>query len=329
MKYYLRILPYSVSILLLIAGCGKQEETSGYITVDGTQLNYLIEGTGIPCVVIGATKNWPRKTFSEELRKYIKFIFMDNRAFVSPDVPVDINKVTIETAVDDVELLRKKLGFEKIAVSGCSYPSLLALAYAQKYPENTSHVIMIDMSPYWNDKAIKAMEENWETNASDERKEILKRNNEQLTDTVLSEVPPSWRDYVRRAPIYWYDPTYDCSWLFEGFDVNPDRSGHCLDEELPQFDFSLGAQIETPVFLALGKYSYICPFYLWDDYKDKLPNLSYNLFEKSGHFPMLEEQELFDKKLIEWIKSTKDVGNTSTLSGSGAFDLKYGFFNQT
>jgi pimeloyl-ACP methyl ester carboxylesterase len=29
---------------------------------------------------------------------------------------------------------------------------------------------------------------------------------------------------------------------------------------------------------------------------------SYNLFEKSGHFPMVEEQELFDKKLIEWIK---------------------------
>ncbi len=303
MKYYFRILPYSVSILLLIAGCGKQEETSGFITVDGTQLNYLIEGTGIPCVVIGAAKNWPRKTFSEELRKYIKFIFMDNRAFVSPDVPVDINKVTIETAVDDVELLRKKLSFEKIAVAGCSYPSLLALAYAQKYPENTSHVIMIDMSPYWNDKAIKAIEENWETNASDERKEILKRNYEQLTDSVLSEVPPYWRGYVRRAPMYWYDPTYDCAWFFEDYEVNPDRARHCLDEELPQFDFSQGAQIETPVFLALGKYSYICPYYLWDDYKDKLPNLSYNLFEKSGHFPMLEEQKLFDKKLIEWISN--------------------------
>jgi len=42
--------------------------------------------------------------------------------------------------------------------------------------------------------------------------------------------------------------------------------------------------------------------YLWDDYKDKLPNLSYNLFEKSGHYPQLEEQDLFDKKLIAWIK---------------------------
>jgi proline iminopeptidase len=271
---------------------------SGFITVDGTQLNYLIEGTGIPCLVIGATKNWPRKTFSEELRKYIKFIFMDNRAFVPPDVPVDISKVTIETAVDDVELLRKKLGFEKIAVSGCSYPALLALAYAQKYPDNASHVIMVDMTPYWNDKALKIHKEYWETHASDERKEILKRNHEQLTDEILSKVSPGkayWMRYVANAPMYWYDPTYDCSWLFESFDINPDRAGHCLDEELPHYVFTQGDEITTPVFLALGQYSFIGPYYMWDDYKDKLPNLSYNLFEKSGHYPMHEEQELLIK----------------------------------
>ena len=271
--------------------------------MDGTQLNYIIEGNGIPCVVIGSTKNWPRKTFSDELRKHIKFIFMDNRAFVLPEVPVDINKVTVETAVDDVELLRKKLDFDKIAVSGCSYPALLALAYAKKYPDHTSHVIMVDISPYYNEQVSKASNEYWKTYASDERKEILKLNREQLTDEVLSKVPPSWRGYVRSAPKYWYDPTYDCSWLFEGFDIDPDRMRHCLDKELHQFDFTKGEKINTPVFLAIARHSYVCPYYLWDDYKDKLPNLSYNLFEKSGHFPMLEEQELFDKKLIEWIKS--------------------------
>jgi len=294
----------SLAVLALLSACARQDDkSSGVITVDDTKLRYVIEGRGIPCVVIGSTKNWPRKTFSEELRKHIQFIFMDNRAFVPPDVPVDIRKVTIETAVDDVELLRQKLGFEKIAVSGCSYPALLALAYAQKYPDHASHVIMVDMTPYWNDKARKTHKEYWETHASDERKEILKRNHEQLTDEVLSKVPPSWRGYVRNAPMYWYDPTYDCSWLFEGFDINPDRMGHCLNEELPHFDFTQGDGITTPVFLALGKYSFICPYYLWDDYKDKLPSLSYNLFEKSGHYPMLDEQELFDKKLIEWVKS--------------------------
>ena len=40
-----------------------------------------------------------------------------------------------------------------------------------------------------------------------------------------------------------------------------------------------------------------------DEYKDKIPNLTYHLFEKIVHYPMLKEQEPFDKKLIEWIKS--------------------------
>lgn len=151
-----------------------------------------------------------------------------------------------------------------------------------------------------DDKAIKAWEENWETNAPDERKEILKRNYEQLTDSVLSDVTPAWRNYVRNAPMYWYNPTYDCSWLFKGFDVNPERMVYFLNEQLPKYDFTQGSEITTPVFLALGKYC--IPYYLWDDYKDQLPNLSYNFFEKSGHYPMLEERELFDKKLIEWIK---------------------------
>jgi len=293
------------TVILLSSGCEEQIELSGFILADDTRLDYVIEGNGIPCVVIGSTKNWPRKTFSDELRKHIKFIFIDNRAFVLPKVPVDINKVTVETAVDDVELLRKKLGFDKIAVSGCSYPALLALAYAKKYPDHTSHVIMVDISPYWNEEVSKASNEYWETHASGERKDILKRNREQLTDEVLSKVPPSWRGYVRSAPKYWYDPAYDCSWLFEGFDIDPDRMRHCLDKELPQFDFTKGEKINTPVFLAIAQHSYVCPYYLWDDYKDKLPNLSYNLFEKSGHFPMFEEQELFDKKLIEWLNNTK------------------------
>ncbi|MBA7558787.1 hypothetical protein ES708_00396 [subsurface metagenome] len=185
---------------------------------------------------------------------------------------------------------------------------ILHSSSASSYPDHTSHVIMVDMSPYWNEEVSKASNEYWETHASKERKRILKQNREQLTGEILNSVSPGeamWMTYVANAPMYWYDPAYDCSWLFEDFDVDPDRMMHCLNEELPRFDFTKGEKINIPVFLAIARHSYVCPYYLWDNYKDKLPNLSYNLFEKSGHFPMFEEQELFDKKLIEWIKNTK------------------------
>jgi len=69
------------------------------------------------------------------------------------------------------------------------------------------------------------------------------------------------------------------------------------------YDITTGYPISTPIFLALGRHDYVVPYYLWDDHKDKLKSLSHNLFEKSGHWAMLEKQELFNRKLIEWISS--------------------------
>jgi pimeloyl-ACP methyl ester carboxylesterase len=39
--------------------------------------------------------------------------------------------------------------------------------------------------------------------------------------------------------------------------------------------------------------------------KNSIPNFSYNLFEKSGHYPMFEEPGLFDRKLFGWMKQKK------------------------
>lgn len=296
-------------VILAIGACAEKPESSGVIEVDGTKLGYVIEGKGIPCVVIGSsTTNWPRRTFSQELRKHIMFIFIDCRAFLPPGIPVEVSKITMDSLVDDVERVRRRLGFDKIAVGSHSSPPLIALEYARQYPEHATHVIMIATPPYETRKLYKEQDEFWESDASDERKMILKRNHERLTEDTLSKVSPGkafWLRYVADAPKCWYDPTYDCSWLFEDSDLNMDRINRLYNEIFPEYDFTRGDPITTPVFLAVGRYDYWLPYYLWDDYKEKLPNLSYNLFEKSGHFPQLEEQALFDKKLIAWIKGQK------------------------
>ena len=64
-----------------------------FISVNGIKLSYAIEGSGIPCLVIGSAIYYPR-TFSQELRQHFKFIFADERGFVPTDTPVDLNEVT-------------------------------------------------------------------------------------------------------------------------------------------------------------------------------------------------------------------------------------------
>jgi len=313
MKKLLMILPL-VFMLCFAFSCQQGEEvaettkeevqTSGYINVDGIELPYFIEGTGIPCV-IAADSSLQQKVLSQELRKEFKFIFLKSRNDISHESQDVFDKFTLDTFVDDIEQLRMVLGFERICVLGHSIVGIIAIEYARKYPEHTSHVIMIGTPPGWNSEMSKKGDDYWETHASEERKMMLKRNQEQLEKEDLNSLSPldaqrKW--YIAFRPKYFYEPGIYYSHLFDYY-WNVEGWNHFLDVIMDNYDITHGKQITTPIFLALGLHDYIVPYVLWDDLEDDFPNLSYHLFEKSGHFPMHEEQELFDKKLIDWVTS--------------------------
>jgi len=276
---------------------------SGYVTVDGGKIHYSVEGSGLPCIVTGSTV-YHIRTFSIELRKHLKLVFMDARFFAPTSSLIPVEEVTMDTMVDDIEHVRRALGFKKVVVMGHSVFALVAHEYARKYPEHVSHVVMIGMTPGWNKDVWDVSKRHWEADASAERKRILEVNRSKLTEEVLDEASPSERivmNYVANGPRYWYDPNYDCSWIWEGVEINSEVWDHFLGKVIPEYILH-PEDVYAPVFLALGRYDYACPYILWDGVKDHFPNLSYNLFEKSGHTPMLEEQDLFDRKLIDWIK---------------------------
>ena len=256
-------------------------------------------------MVIGSAIYYPR-TFSQELRQHFKFIFTDNRGFVPTDEPVDLNKVTIDMFLDDAEQIRKALDIPKICVLGHSIQGNLALEYARKYPQNTSHVIVIGSPPCGTRKSLKASTQHWTNNASEERKNIHKRLLERQKMEDLSDLSPSEmviQHFVKNAPFYWYDPTYDCSWIWEGVKINARITGKLQGELFKTYDIAKDSNLDNiPIFVAMGKHDYMMPHFQWDAEIEKLPKLSYHLFEKSGHTPQLEEPDEFDKKLIEWIK---------------------------
>jgi proline iminopeptidase len=316
MKYYISIITLFLAIILF-NGCSKSKEqenekdkmtdkTSGVVSVKGAKLRYVIEGDGIPCIVIGSSIYYPR-TFSPLLREHLKLIFVDTRHYVPSDTTFSVEEVDLDTYLDDIEQVRKELNLNKIVVMGHSVHSLLAYEYAQKYPQNTSHVIMIGSFPVGGEKRSNASDEFWETDASDRRKTIQKENMEKLSEYLQNDISEGEEfklDYIYSAPKYWSDPTYDCSWIWEGINLNVDVMYQLFGAIFNDYEITNDSNVvTTPVFLALGRFDYIAPYYLWDDVKNNISNLSYNLFEKSGHTPQLEEHALFDKKLLEWINS--------------------------
>ena len=286
----------------------KQKESenskpqSGYVTVDGTELNYVVEGKGMPCLVIGSSIYYPR-TFSKQLRNHFRFYFVDMRWFAKNYSPVDPKNFTLQMILDDIEKVRTDLKLDKINILGHSIHGAIALEYAKKHPDKVSHVIMIGSPVYQtNKKQEDAINELWET-ASTERKSIQNKNWKILAGMKdLSPAQFEIENYCLMSPKYWYNPNYNARWLWKDMTLNTDILFSLYDRIFSDYCmFKDGRSVPAPSFAAAGRYDFIDPYTLWNGYED-IPGLTVKIFEKSGHTPQLEESELFDKELLKWIK---------------------------
>jgi pimeloyl-ACP methyl ester carboxylesterase len=162
---------------------------------------------------------------------------------------------------------------------------------------------MIGTPPHFNHGYMDTIDANWERNASKERKMIYDSNQQFLNslnkDTITKE---KWNylKYETRVPKDWYNPRYDVSELYPQFRVNNKGWRHFFSL-MRNYDIAR-TPIDVPIFLSLGEYDYVMPEFMWDDYQDKLEELSVYRFKKSGHYPHVEEQKDFDHKLLNWAR---------------------------
>ena len=284
----------------------QQFQETGSISSGPFQLPYRVEGEGHPAIVIGTHLYYPR-AFSQNLRNHFKLVFMDHRGFAPSPGPVEQSEFELEKVIDDVELLRNHLGLGRIAVIGHSGHSFMALEYAKKYPQHTSHIVMIGVAPDFSEESTTLAGEAFEALADSDRREAERENRQRVTDEDIAALPPDEafiQDYIRNAARVWYNPRFDCTPLWEGITINMDMIGYVWGELFAKIDVTRGLKdLQCPVFLALGRYDFIvAPPSTWDPILPQFNDLTLRVFEESGHTPQLEEQELFDRELLGWMK---------------------------
>lgn len=282
------------------------------VAVAGEQLGFRTEGTGPTVLAIGSTGHWPGSTFSPELRKKLKFILADSRFCASPRPLEEVQRLTLETLCKDADLIRQASGEEQVVAMGHSAIGLLALEYARLYPQSVTHVLMIGTPPRKTLDTTKPepdfipeLKQFWREDASQQRKALLRQNQAELTPERMSQVPPGkafgvW--YIAHGPMAFYDPAYNISWMFEGLEFDTGVYGHFVGTLLKDYNVEAAIrEVSVPVFLALGRYDYLVPFSLWDADQKAPPNLTVKIYDKSGHYPMMEESQLFDQDLLNWL----------------------------
>lgn len=173
------------------------QNLTGIIESPDFDLGYQIEGSGPNALVIGSSIYYPR-LFSQNLRKHLRLIFSDMRAFAPSPRKETALPFTLDVLLDDIERVRQQLTLGQVIVIGHSGNAFLALEYAKKYPEHVSQVVMIGTGPDFSDQSKKEADQYWEEMASLERKETLRNSFALHPDSQYAEIPPP-RRFIRRT----------------------------------------------------------------------------------------------------------------------------------
>ncbi|HMZ80641.1 MAG TPA: alpha/beta hydrolase [Acidobacteriota bacterium] len=287
---------------------GTMMQKTGCVISDGFQLQYIIDGEGLPTIVVGSALYYER-TFSKHLRTQLKMAFLDHRGFAPGNHCTDLEKYRLEVLVDDIEVMRKALGFEQFVLIGHSGHTFMALEYAKKYPANVTHLVLMCSSPDFSEAGRTAADRYLEDSVCPERKAVLAANLARLPQAMAAAPNRAFVTYcLLMGPRNWFDFNFNATELWAGIEVNMPMFDYVWGEVFRDIDITKNLELVTmPVWLALGRYDYqVPPAYLWEPVREKFNNLTVRVFERSGHNPHCEEPALFDAELLGWILKNSD-----------------------
>lgn len=289
--------------VIFIMNCQKSDRLSGVLEIPDTIFQYSAEGKGIPCFTFTGSENIGNRLYSKDFRK--KFLIIH----ANPSkIPADqIENLTLAKIIEDVEKARVALGLEKVAVMGHSMFGPLPLEYALRYPNHISHAILSGATPFMTQKFFVSCQEYWESEASELRKNILNENLKNFQEMDMSNMSDGEKfiqQYIAYTPYRFHDPSFDMSTLWDGVEINMAFVNHFWTVLLRDFDNTIHyKRIKTPVLVIAGKYDFGAPYYLWQAFEDKIPDLTLHVFENAGHNPMLEIPDEFNRVVFSWIDS--------------------------
>jgi proline iminopeptidase len=122
----------------------------GFAPAAGAELFYRETGEGQPLVVIHGGPDFDHTYLLPDfdaLADRFRLIYYDQRGRGRSRGEVDLDDIHIETYVADLDALRRHLGLESIAVLGHSWGALIAMHYALRHPDRTSHLVLMNPAP--------------------------------------------------------------------------------------------------------------------------------------------------------------------------------------
>lgn len=262
------------------------------VEINQTQLFYTRTGTGVPCLAMHGGLGIDHSYLQglNQLSDVFDFIYYDHRYNGRSGRP-PLESLSHAQFADDAEGLRQHLALGKVAVLGHSYGGFIALEYALRYPHAVSHLVLLDTAPAFNYQE-EIMNNVLAKGATPAMLEALNAScgNAEAVKSQLKLILPLY--------FYRYRPEYEAILDEIIFSALDEKQAEMLStyNTVPRLH-----EISCPTLVLVGRDDFICPPSQAQIMHEHISQSRLAVFEHSGHFPWIEEPELFDQAVRAWL----------------------------
>ena len=278
------------------------------VTINGCRLNVEVLGPEDGPVLIAhhggggiGSLGEPKATFGPLADRFRVIVFDARGCGLSEGIP----PYSHEQWAADVDGLRQWIGAEKIVVAGGSYGGFIALEYAVRYPEHVSAIVLRDTSADGSN-----LELAFENARNQDRVEIdWERFNRYWHGEVHddADLKQLWSELI---PLYDYE--YDAeksAAAVEAGIYRHEAHNWCFQHNWGAYDLKDALPAVTvPTLVTVGRRDWVTPVSSSETIASLMPNAELVVFERSGHSPQVEERELFQQTMREFIDRAVPVG---------------------
>ena len=291
----------------------------GWVDARGVMIYYETVGRGAPIVIVhggpGATHDY-FLPYLLPLARRNKLVFIDERGSGKSMKLEDPAGYTVDNMVEDVEAVRQALVLGKITLLGHSYGGVLAQAYALKYQQNLSHLILNSTFP-----STKQMNDVLAREKAQMPPDKLKRLNE-LEAAGLFGKGEAWehgRYPAEYATLAWGpgyfpflygarpDPTYDpqggemsTSWeLYR--EMWGEHGEFVIDGNLKSVEYVDRLQtIKVPTLIVVGDHDECDPA-LSKEMNEKIAGSKLVVLPNSGHMNFVDQPDMWQQTVVGFL----------------------------
>lgn len=290
-------------------------ETDGkYYEINGAKLWTVSFGNGEPIFFIagGPGNAHPYLRSFDSLSTNNTLVYFDAFGRGKSDTAKDVKEYSLQRDIEDLEGLRKAMGFSKINLLGHSYGGLVAQGYAIKYPEHVSHLILANtFHSYlmWQENDDNSNHE-IKTNYPEVWKDLMKVREQGVVSSdpihqeIYSRVPYGFLyaynpENFRRSVIKPYPNSNNTKLYYQMVGRDGD---FIVGSDIGTFDYRKQLkELKMPILIYGGRFDRVAVPYMMVKFKEYCPQAKFVMFEKSGHNPQVEEPQALFKLIREFL----------------------------